>query len=86
MKKNKTIWLGLLPGLLTLLLDRLTKKALFGRNRMLLPGVIRITSARNTGMALGLMPNSTWAVLLLSALLLGLCIWLLRGRRRQAFP
>ena len=27
MKKNKTIWLGLLPGLLTLLLDRLTKKA-----------------------------------------------------------
>ena len=81
MKKNKTIWLGLLPGLLTLLLDRLTKKALFGRNRMLLPGVIRITSARNTGMALGLMPNSTWAVLLLSALLLGLCIWLLRGMR-----
>lgn len=81
MKKNKTIWLGLLPGLLTLLLDRLTKKALFGRNRMLLPGVIRITSARNTGMALGLMPNSAWAVLLLSALLLGLCIWLLRGMR-----
>ena len=73
--------MGLLPGLLTLLLDRLTKKALFGRNRMLLPGVIRITSARNTGMALGLMPNSTWAVLLLSALLLGLCIWLLRGMR-----
>mgnify|MGYP004524870063 FL=1 len=81
MKKNKKIWLGLLPGLLTLLLDRLTKKALFGRNRMLLPGVIRITSARNTGMALGLMPNSAWAVLLLSALLLGLCIWLLRGMR-----
>lgn len=81
MKKNKTIWLGLLPGLLTLLLDRLTKKALFGRNRMLLPGVICITSARNTGMALGLMPNSAWAVLLLSALLLGLCIWLLRGMR-----
>ncbi|MDY3278942.1 MAG: signal peptidase II [Eubacteriales bacterium] len=81
MKKNKKFWLGLLPGLLTLLLDRLTKKALFGRNRMLLPGVIRITSARNTGMALGLMPNSAWAVLLLSALLLGLCIWLLRGMR-----
>ena len=81
MKKNKKIWLGLLPGLLTLLLDRLTKKALFGRNRMLLPGVIRITSARNTGMALGLMPNSAWGC---ASGCCGGCGC--PGWRRQAFP
>lgn len=81
MKKGRNFCLWVLPGLITLLLDRLTKAALFGRDMPLIPGVIRLTSAKNTGMALGLFQGSAAAVLFASALLAALAVWLLRDTR-----
>lgn len=81
MKKGRNFCLWVLPGLITLLLDRLTKAALFGRDMPLIPGVIRLTSAKNTGMALGLFQGSAAAVLFVSALLAALAAWLLRDTR-----
>lgn len=77
--KKKMIWL--LPGLLLLLADRAVKLLCEGISAPLIPGVIALREAKNTGMALGLFQGNTMAVLILSLVLIGACLWLLRGMR-----
>ncbi len=55
-------------------LDQLTKVLLMGKNFVVLPNVFAITSVKNTGFALGILPNSPWVALCVS--LLVLCVFL----------
>lgn len=71
----------LLPGALILLADRITKALLDGKQAVLVPHVIGLRGVHNTGMALGLMEGKTWLVLVLSVVLIGLCLILLRRTR-----
>lgn len=71
----------ILPGLLVLALDRIVKAACRGVRRPLIPGVIGLNWAENTGMALGLFQGGTVPILLLTAALAALCFFLLRGVR-----
>lgn len=81
MKKYKAFFFWSLPGLLVLALDQLTKALLFEQDRALIPGVIRITSTRNTGMALGLIQDNVGLVIAACAVVVGLVIWALREAR-----
>lgn len=81
MKKYKAFFFWSLPGLLVLALDQLTKALLFEQDRALIPGVIRITSTRNTGMALGLIQDNVGLVIAACAVVVGLVIWALRDVR-----
>lgn len=81
MKKYKAFFFWSLPGLLVLVLDQLTKALLFEQDRALIPGVIRITSTRNTGMALGLIQDNVGLVIAACAVVVGLVIWALREAR-----
>lgn len=81
MKKYKAFFFWSLPGLLVLVLDQLTKALLFEQDRALIPGVIRITSTRNTGMALGLIQDNVGLVIAACAEVVGLVIWALRDVR-----
>lgn len=81
MKKYKAFFFWSLPGLLVLALDQLTKALLFEQDRVLIPGVIRITSTRNTGMALGLIQDNVGLVIAACAVVVGVAIWALREAR-----
>ena len=70
-----------LPGLIVLLADRVVKMTLGQTACTLIPGVIALSPARNTGMAFGLLTGNTGVVLLLSAAVIALCIFCLRGVR-----
>lgn len=71
------------PGAVIFALDRIVKSLCRNVNRVLIPGVLALHSAENTGMALGLLQGHALPVLLLSALLVGACVFLLRGTRVQ---
>ena len=71
------IWF--LPGLFLLLADRAVKILCEGISMPLIPGVIALREAKNTGMALGLFQGNAIGIFLLSLVLIGACIWLLRG-------
>lgn len=75
--KKKILWF--LPGLLILGLDRLVKIFCDGVNAPLIPGVIALKSAHNTGMALGLFPGGAPLILIISLALVIACAFLLRG-------
>jgi len=75
--KKKMKWL--LPFLLVLGADRAVKILCGEMNRVLIPGVIALKSAKNTGMALGLFQGGVWVILASSLILAGLCFFLLRG-------
>ena len=77
--KRAMSWI--LPGAAIFMLDRIVKIMCRDVNRVLLPGVLALHSAENTGMALGLFQGSALPVLLLSALLVGACLFLLRDVR-----
>ncbi len=71
----------ILPGLLVLAADRAVKAAAAGLHQVLIPGVVGLQWTKNTGMALGLFQDSTAGILLLTAALILLCVFLLRGVR-----
>lgn len=71
------------PGALIFALDRIVKILCRNVNRVLIPGVLALHSAKNTGMALGLFQGHALPVLFLSALLVVGCVLLLRGTRVQ---
>ena len=77
--KRKLLWM--LPGALVLALDRAVKLLCDGMDRPLIPGVIALKSAHNTGMAMGLFQGGVVPILIFSAALAAACIWLLRGVR-----
>lgn len=71
------------PGAVIFALDRIVKILCRNVNRVLIPGVLALHSAENTGMALGLFQGHALPVLLLSALLVGVCVFLLWNTRVQ---
>ena len=75
MKKR---WIWVLPGLMVFLLDRAVKILTDGMHFTLLDGVIAIHSAKNTGMALGLMEGNALLILLFGAILSFICYLILR--------
>ena len=77
--KNWIRWL--LPGVLVLALDRVVKILTDGLHMPLIPGVIGLQSARNTGMAMGLFQGGAVGIVLISLLAAGACAFLLRGTR-----
>ena len=70
-----------LPGLAVLGIDRAVKGLWGDVSAVLIPGVIALRPARNTGMALGLFPGGAGAIVGVSAVLAALAIWLIRGMR-----
>ena len=79
--KNLLKWT--LPGLVVLILDRLVKTYCGEMEITLIPGVIALRPAKNTGMAMGLLQDNTLLILLASIFLVGICAWLLRSMRPQ---
>lgn len=79
--KNVLKWT--LPGLMVLILDRLVKTYCGEMEITLIPGVIALRPAKNTGMALGLFQDNTLLILLASIFLVGICACLLRSMRPQ---
>ncbi len=79
--KTNSKWLIRLPGILIFVVDRAFKKLFANSDQVLIPGVIKLTGTRNTGMALGLFQNSALWILLISAVLALICIWGLRKYR-----
>ena len=77
----KRLLLWFLPGLVILAGDRIVKIVTDGMETVLLDGVIAIHSTRNTGAAMGLLTGKTLLIILLSLLLIGAAIWLMRGMR-----
>ena len=64
-----------------ILLDQAAKALLTGRECVLIPNVLKITTVRNYGFALGLFPNSALPALLLSlAVIAVLLIFLTRNK------
>ncbi len=77
----KRIVCWVLPGLLVLAADRIVKAAANGLHQPLIPGVIGLKWTRNTGMALGLFQGGTVGILIVTAAMLAVCVFLLRGMR-----
>ncbi|MBR3106368.1 MAG: signal peptidase II [Clostridia bacterium] len=68
MIKKKALWI--IPGLLVLVIDRLVKAVTADRiYRTLIPGVLALHPTRNTGMALGLFQDHSYAILAVSVIL-----------------
>ena len=74
----KKILRWVLPGVLVLLLDRGTKLWLDGVDSPLIPGIIKLTPAHNTGMALGLFQGNALGILAFSAVLILAAVFLAR--------
>lgn len=64
---------------MALLTDRLVKLFLSDTEAVLIPGVIALKPARNTGIALGLLQGNALLIAGVSLALAGLCFLLLRG-------
>ena len=78
---NKRV-LYIVPGLLVLGVDRLVKMlAQSTFPHVLIPGVLAVVPAQNTGMALGLFQNHSYLILIVSVLLVLFSIRLLRRIR-----
>ena len=74
--KNVLKWT--LPGLLVLALDRIVKGCCGNINLTLIPGVIALRPAKNTGMAMGMLQGNALPILIVSVVLVGVCGWLMR--------
>ena len=77
--KKKIPWI--LPGMIILILDRVIKVFIGDVHAVLIPGVIALRSAKNTGMALGLFQGGAWAILAVSLVLVIAAYFLLRDMR-----
>ena len=77
--KKKIPWI--LPGLAILVLDRVIKACCGDVQAVLIPGVLALRSAKNTGMALGLFQGGVWVILAVSVVLMISAYFLLRDMR-----
>ena len=77
--KKSFIWI--FPGLLVLIVDRVIKMITDGVHRILIPGVLALHSAKNTGMALGLMQGNAPVILIAGIILSVICFLILRKMR-----
>lgn len=82
MRANWKKWLlWLLPGSLVLLLDRLFKMLFHDAAITLIPGVLALTGAQNTGMAMGMFSGHPVLLVILSIVLVLVCMYFLREYR-----
>ncbi|MBR4359067.1 MAG: signal peptidase II [Clostridia bacterium] len=79
--KKWAMWL--VPGLTVALVDQAVKLATEGMERPLIPGVVAIRSAHNSGMAMGMLQGRAVGILGISVLLIGVCAWLLVSLKPQ---
>lgn len=66
------------------LADRLTKAAwhqIPAEGKTLIPGLLGLRPARNTGMAFSLMSGKPWLLGLISLAVIGGAVWFLRGKK-----
>lgn len=77
--KKCALWL--LPSILILLIDRLFKVLFYDASVILIPGVLALTGAKNTGMAMGLFAGHPVLLVLLSVVLIAICLYFLRSYR-----
>lgn len=77
--KKWLMWIG--PGVLILVLDRITKMIFADAQITLIPGVLALTGARNTGMAMGMLAGNPVLLVILSIFLILVCVYFLRSYR-----
>ncbi|MBQ9944072.1 MAG: signal peptidase II [Clostridia bacterium] len=75
--KKWLLWIG--PASLILLMDRLFKMLFHDAEIVLIPGVLALTGAKNTGMAMGMMEGQPILLVALSIVLILVSIYFLRG-------
>ena len=78
-QKNLLLWI--VPGCLILILDRAFKMLFHDADIVLLPGVLALTGAKNTGMAMGMMEGNPVLLVILSVVLIGVSIYFLKEYR-----
>ena len=64
-----------------LFLDRLTKFLFHDADVILIPGVLALTGAQNTGMAMGMLEGKTVMLVILSVVLVAVSVYCLRSYR-----
>ena len=74
-------WLWILPGLTVLVLDRVVKWLCDGVDAPLIPGIIGLKSAHNTGIAMGLFQGQGAVIAAASLCLAALGAYLVRKMR-----
>ena len=75
--KKYLAWI--LPGILVLALDQWAKSCTEDSYQILIPGVLALHGAKNTGAAMGLFLGKPFLVLIISLLLAGAAVFLLRS-------
>ncbi len=83
--KTRRFLLWILPGAAIFLLDRLFKVLFNDGKWPVLPGVIGLKSAKNTGMALGMLSGNALPLLIFSIIIVVICILILRKYRITGF-
>lgn len=74
--KRARCWV--IPGVIVFLMDRLFKYLFVHADMIVIPGVVALRGARNTGMALGLFQGNAIGILIVSCILIIGCIFCLR--------
>lgn len=77
--KKWLLWIG--PGCTILLIDRLFKIFFHDADWTIIPGVLALTGARNTGMAMGILEGQTVLLVILSVILVAMSAYFLRSYR-----
>ncbi len=80
-QKAKEMMMWLVPGGCIFVLDRLFKIWFRDVDIALIPGVLALRSAKNTGMAMGLFSGNAALLLVASVVVVALCLFLLRKYR-----
>lgn len=77
--KRACCWV--IPGVIVFLMDRLFKYLFVHADMIVIPSVVALRGARNTGMALGLFQGNAIGILIVSCILIIGCIFCLRKFR-----
>ena len=77
--KKACAWV--IPGVIVFLLDRLFKYLFVRADIVVIPGIVALRGARNTGMALGLFQGNAIGILIVSCILIIGCVFCLRKFR-----
>ena len=77
--KKALVWVG--PGLVILAADRVFKLLFHDAQQVVIPGVLALHGAKNTGMAMGMFAGNALPLLILSILLMAICVYTLKKWR-----
>lgn len=74
--RKRDITIMLFPGLFVLLADQLVKRITEEADRMIIPGIVKLTGTHNPGMALGILAQSGTAAMVFSLAAIVLLVFL----------